>query len=155
MKKEVEVISYGDEPMHGPERGLWVAVVERAMRDYCWYLQSSDLMRGFSWAEDRSFFPVKGQNEHKKLIRDYRVLRWFLFSKKPAPYNLEYIYTNFLEDFGGIANVRRYCSTYHKAHLESLDGNPKYTDIIADLRAMSGRDKPDPTIKIDELRPRR
>lgn len=155
MKDRTGEIGYGDDPRHAPERTLWVAVVERAMRDYCWYLSSSDLMRGFSWGMGRKHFPQPGQPEYQKLLRNYRHLRWFLFEKKAIPYNLTYIYNNFLEDSGGIQRVRRYCIRYHAEHLKSVENDPKLAEMLREIRAISGRDKIDDTIKVPELRPHR
>ena len=66
---------FDQRPITMPEEVLWLAVIERAMMDYC--------------------KPTKELN-----IKDKNDLQWFFFTTEPKPFNLLFICDTIFDDAG-------------------------------------------------------
>lgn len=85
-----------------PERFLWLAVVERALKDYCCFFdrlvgadQGDATLRAF---DKYKYKGCKIGYNLKKVLREYDRLDWFLFCKQPKPFNLQYICEQLYDD---------------------------------------------------------
>jgi hypothetical protein len=112
---------YEEQERLTPEKALWLAVIERGMRDYCFY---------FEWIQQHRMSHDAGQQErlyspHRtnyaiKSISEYNKLRWFVFSDKPREYNMIYIFEMIDGSDALLAEMRRLCKAQFKLHLDKV-----------------------------------
>jgi hypothetical protein len=102
-----------------PERNLWLAVVERALKDYCFFFdQLTKTSNGH--VIDVSKLQMHHRNSFNlKAIAELNRLRWFLFDKTPTPFNFEYICQELYSDGKGLADeIRKQASQQFKLHFD-------------------------------------
>jgi hypothetical protein len=116
-----------------PERNLWLAVVERALKDYCFFF---DRLSGRD-QNDRVLITISNFKKNKfnwkyqKVVADYDRLNWFLFDRTPTPFNLEYICTLLYEDSDGMLSaLRREAKKHFKRHMLDSDAANRYKIIV-------------------------
>lgn len=108
--KMTETIPHNeDSVLDSPERMLWLAVVERALKDYCFFfdrLTGAD--QGHRVMQSTISFKgsKRGYNLHKARA-EYQRLAWFMFDESQTPFNLEYICTQLYDDGNGVAQSFR------------------------------------------------
>jgi hypothetical protein len=94
-----------DDNLALPERYLWLAVVERALKDYCFFfdrLTGAD--QGNRVMQNYLNFRTKTYSfNYKKAVAEYSRLNWFMFDLTPIPFNLEYICIQLYDDGSGVA----------------------------------------------------
>jgi hypothetical protein len=108
--KITETIPHNDsEALEMPERYLWLAVVERALKDYCFFFdrlsgadQGNRVMQTYV-----DFKRKKYGFNYKKAVAEYARLNWFMFDLNPVPFNLEYICIQLYDDGNGVASMFR------------------------------------------------
>lgn len=120
-----------------PEYLLWIAVVDRAIYDFCtfadWYCQR--LTREYGRRRKHI-----SNTAEIAMLRELSILECFLFNPVPEPYNLQWIGEHVFSCGAGVCdNIRARCEAGHKANL--------------DVYATS--DKLDPLIKLYEQRKKR
>lgn len=92
-----------------PERMLWLAVVERALKDYCFFFDRlTNADQGDRIMQSTTNFKKskRGYNLHKARA-EYQRLSWFMFDQSQTPFNLEYICTQLYDDGAGVAESFR------------------------------------------------
>lgn len=88
-----------------PERYLWLAVVERALKDYCFFFDRlTNADQGDRVMQSTTNFrrSKRGYNLNKARS-EYQRLSWFMFDTTLTPFNLEYICTQLYDDGNGVA----------------------------------------------------
>jgi hypothetical protein len=110
-----------------PERDLWLAVVERAMRDYCFFFDKL-----FNHASIAKWSPkIETNLSFHKAITELNRLRWFFFGDIPEPFNLKYIMEALYEDCEGMTKlVRKTVSEQFKRHVEQIEADGKFVRIV-------------------------
>jgi hypothetical protein len=133
-----------------PERFLWLAVVERALKDYCFFFdrlsgpdQSDRVMQVLV-----NFKQNKFRYNTKKVIAEYDRLNWFLFETVPTPFNLEYICTELYEDGNGVASCFRIeAKKLLNRHILDSRAEERFPEIITFMRTREN----EPTVNADPL----
>lgn len=114
-----------------PEKALWLAVVERAMRDYCFYFEwlqqhrmSCDVAHQERlYGQNRNGYVLKG-------IAEYNRLCWFLFCDEPAPFNLTYIFDMLDQEDALLHTIRKLCKEQFKLHLNRIKDANMFPRIV-------------------------
>ena len=117
-----------------PERTLWLAVVERALKDYCQFFTAWERKLNVQnytkkqrmWKEDDPEFKRQALLEFKKLHE-------FIFDITPRPNNVEYI-AEMLYDTKIVDNFRQVAREQFLAHINEMEASGKFVDIIAQIR---------------------
>lgn len=112
-----------------PEYLLWVAVVDRAIWDFCtfadWYCQR--LTHEYCRKRKRV-----SNTPEVAMIREYNSLLWFLFDTRPQEFNLQWISEHVFSCGPGLCEgVRRRCVAGHKANLDVYATNERLEPLIA------------------------
>ena len=133
MSLSLALPAYEESTAEIPERNLWLAVIERALKDYCFFF---DRLTG-SDQNDRvmqtivNFRKSKFDFRYKKVIADYDRLNWFLFDKQAVPFNLHYICTQLYDDGDGMAwCLRNEAKKHFLRHMKDTDAETKYKTIV-------------------------
>lgn len=131
MKKDPPM--FDEEPVshETPERNLWFAVIERALKDYCFFFDklthsgSGHLIHYDSLtADNKNSFQIKA-------IYEFNRLRWFLFDKEPAEFNLAYLADQLYEDGDGAASsIRKEASRQFKLHFNQAEERGRFMAVI-------------------------
>lgn len=111
-----------------PEYLLWVAVVDRAISDFCafaeWYRHRV--------AHAASKTKKRASTSEIAIIRELSVLEWFLFDRQPRECNLQWIAENVFNCGTGICDdIRQRCLQGHKANLDRHAGDPQFARLFA------------------------
>lgn len=96
-----------DERPPTPERKLWMAVIDRALKDYCLFFDQLQLS---NQKEMLNIFDKSRQTGSKfniKAIREFERLNWFLFCPSAEEFNLTFLSEQFFEDYEGVADTIR------------------------------------------------
>lgn len=110
-----------------PERDLWMAVIERSVRDYCFFFDNL-----FQFANN-DIFEKKREDRVSfvKAVQELRNLRWFLFGEIPRPFNLQFILEAVYDDFEGMAkSIRQSVSEQFKLHLEQVIASGRHKRLV-------------------------
>lgn len=115
-----------------PEAELWLAVIERAIRDYCFFFDNA-----FSFSSKNRWMPRTEENVHTiHCIRELQRLRWFIFEKTPEPFNMQYLLENLFDDYDEIGKqIRAQASSAFKKHIESTELKGIFRGIIGYIKA--------------------
>lgn len=120
-----------------PERLLWLAVLERALKDYCYFFHR---LCGADQGDRilRSIDKYKGHKigyNYRKVCFEYDRLNWFLFDKTLEPFNLEYICQQLYDDGPGMAqSFRREAKKTFNRHVIDSKAETVYPTILAYIR---------------------
>lgn len=111
-----------------PEYLLWVAVVDRAIYDFCtfaeWY-NARVTHTAFKKPKKRSNTP------EISMMRELSALQWFIFDPMPREYNLQWIAENVFSCGAGICDeIRRRCIKGHKANLDKHASDPRVKPLL-------------------------
>lgn len=123
----------GDEelPIDMPERNLWLAVIERALKDYCFFF---DKLCNTGTGQLIDINRLNKENLHDfnmKAIGQFNRLRWFIYSKEYRPFNLTYLTTELYEDGEGTAQlIRKEASKQFKLHLKEMEDRSRFVAIV-------------------------
>jgi hypothetical protein len=140
MKKYPEYKVDMEAPNHeSPERNLWFAVIERALKDYCFFFDKlmntngSRLIIYTDKDEDyQNVFTIKA-------IAELSRLRWFLFSREPEQFNLEYLAEQLYENGSGVAaDIRKEASRQFKRHLEYAESLGRFQGVLYYIKESTG-----------------
>lgn len=115
-----------------PEGELWLAVIERAIRDYCFFFDNA-----LSYSCKTRWGPRTEENvQTVKCIRELQRLRWFLFEETPEPFNMQYILENLFDDYDAIGKeIRAQAKSEFKKHLEEMEQKRMFLGLIAYIKA--------------------
>lgn len=118
-----------------PERNLWFAVIERALKDYCFFFNklSSTGYGHLLNCESRS--PMFPNDFNLKAIAEFNRLRWFLFEKEPHPFNLAYLTEQLYEDGDSAAScIRKQAVKQFKLHFITTEELGRFEAITSYIR---------------------
>lgn len=112
-----------------PERNLWFAVIERALKDYCYFFDK--LINPGSTQIIYRGVPDYRDEFQLKAIYEFNRLRWFLFEKESKQFNLTYLADQLYEDGDGAASsIRREAIRQFKAHFDEAESRGRFMKII-------------------------
>ncbi len=125
-----------------PERNLWFAVLERALKDYCFFFDKLvNTGNGHIIAYERMNDSMR-QSFNLQAIAELNRLRWFIFDKEPQPFNLEYLAEQLYEDGEGAAQaIRKEAIKQFKRHFIEAETAGKFPVITAYIRSNIAVDK--------------
>ena len=111
-----------------PEYLLWVAIVDRAIYDFCtfadWYCQR------LSHEYGRKRKHISNTAEIA-MLREYHTLQWFLFDPIPQEFNLQWIAEHVFNCGEGVCDkIRARCEAGHRANLDVYATNEKLEPLI-------------------------
>jgi hypothetical protein len=117
-----------------PERTLWLAVIERAIKDYCFFFERLQRYEYHNNHRDIDRFQYNPKSKtHGNAIAEFDRLRWFLFDLEPVEFNLTYL-SLMLYDGDGFACQTRQAATKHfKRHLEEIKQKGIFPHIVAHI----------------------
>jgi hypothetical protein len=114
-----------------PERNLWFAVIERALKDYCFFFDK------LANTNSKHLFCYNTLNEsyrrnfQTKAIYEFNRLRWFLFENEPYQFNLAYLTDQLYEDGDGAASsIRKEASRQFKLHFNEAETRGRFLAVI-------------------------
>lgn len=113
--------------INSPEKQLWLAVVDRALKDYCFFFDKLFTYK----LKDLGANQVETNLAYYKTIQELHTLRWFLFSTKPQQFNMQYILENLYDDYDGIGKtIRSKAKQHFKAHVEEIQSKGRFPRLI-------------------------
>lgn len=129
MKRDMPI--FDEEPIcyETPERNLWFAVIERALKDYCFFF---DRLLNTGNGQLVTYDKVSvNTNFHIKAIYEFNRLRWFIFDKEPAEFNLAYLADQLYDDGPGAASsIRKEASKQFKRHFDEAEERGRFMAVI-------------------------
>lgn len=132
MKRPDLILNMEQAPQetHSGERTLWIAVVERAMKDYCFFFDWwESYSKVYKHKAEHKLFMGKKNNLTLRAIGEINRLRWFLFDTTPKPYNLEYISTELYDEPGIKENLRKIAKEQFKLNLDKTIADNRFKPI--------------------------
>ena len=125
-----------------PERNLWFAVIERALKDYCFFFDRLLNTGNGSLVIYERMNDNYRQSFHLKAIAELNRLRWFLFTREQVPFNLEYLAEQLYDDGVGAAqSIRAVAIKQFKRHFLEAEAANKFEHIIRYVRENIAIDK--------------
>ena len=114
-----------------PEKNLWLAVVDRAVKDYCGFFDKL-FMVGFSHGK---FLNVVGRIESNlsiiQTMYELNRLRWFLFEENPEPFNMQYIMESLYDNHEGMLScMRKEITKKFNDHVDAVERLGKFPRLI-------------------------
>ena len=131
MKRDMPI--FDEEPIshETPERNLWFAVIERALKDYCFFFDKLLNTGSGQLVAYESLTHENRNNFHIKAIYEFNRLRWFIFDKQPAQFNLSYLADQLYEDGDGAASsIRKEASRQFKLHFNEAQERGRFMAVI-------------------------
>jgi hypothetical protein len=114
-----------------PEKALWIAVIERAARDYCFFFEWLQQYRMHcDVAQQERYYGVNRNSFVLKAIAEYNRLRWFMFSTTPTPFNLGYIFEMLDQEDDLLENVRKLSKEQFALHLQKIQEAKMFPKIV-------------------------
>lgn len=131
MKRDMPIFDLEQVSHETPERNLWFAVIERALKDYCFFFDKL-LNTGNGQLIHYDVLTADNKNNfHIKAIYEFNRLRWFLFEKEPAEFNLTYLTDQLYEDGAGAASsIRKEASKQFKRHFNEAEERGRFMAVI-------------------------
>jgi hypothetical protein len=125
-------ICYDDPIEHDiPERNLWFAVIERAVKDYCFFFDKLLNTGNGQLVSYKSLTPDSMSDFHARAICEFTRLRWFLFAKEPKEFNLAYLTEQLYDDGEGTAaSIRKEVSKQFKLHFADAVKRDQFVAVI-------------------------
>jgi len=137
-----------------PERNLWFAVIERALKDYCYFFDRL-INPGSTHLVYSDGLNHKDQFQ-LKAIYEFNRLRWFLFEKEPAEFNLAYLADQLYEDGdGAAASIRKEAIRQFKTHFDEAERRGQFMKIIHYIKENTGVAYSEAADKVSPLRTKR
>jgi hypothetical protein len=139
-----------------PERTLWLAVIERALKDYCFFF---DRLEGLPQVTVKAM--AKEQELERKnvmyhrTVGDFSRLRWFLFDPYPTPFNLTYLIRELYDDESIAEAMRKQAKEQFKLQFDKVRTLGKYRVITRYIEENTGADKATPATEESKLRNKR
>jgi hypothetical protein len=116
---------------HFPEKNLWLAVVDRAIKDYCGFFDKL-FMVGFNHGK---FLNVVARVESNLSIiqatHELNRLRWFLFEESPEPFNMQYIMECLYEDHENmLSSMRAAITKRFNDHIDAIEKLGQFPRLV-------------------------
>lgn len=135
--KNWRVSKSGEEPPSNetPERNLWFAVIERALKDYCFFFNKLSNTGQGQLINCESRSPTFNNDFNLKAINEFNRLRWFLFEKEPLAFNLTYLTEQLYDDGDSAAScIRKQAIMQFKLHFLTIEEAGRFVAITSYVR---------------------
>lgn len=105
-----------------PEKNLWLAVIDRAVKDYCGFFDKLFLV-GFKYGKFiNAISRVESNLSIIQTMHELNRLRWFLFEEKPEPFNMQYIVECLYDDSSGmLSSMRKEITKKFNEHVDAIE----------------------------------
>lgn len=131
-----------------PERTLWLAVIERALKDYCFFFDR--VLRNNSTSKmDISCDALANPKSaiYKKRIGEFQRLRWFLYNTDAQPFNLEYLVDILYEPHQDmLGKIRLQAAKVFKRHLDETRAANRFPLLVKYVDENTGANKAVPDL---------
>jgi hypothetical protein len=115
-----------------PERTLWLAVIERALKDYCFFFDRLQRYENCNNFRDIDRFQYNPKSRtHGNAVAEFERLRWFLFDLESTEFNLTYLSLVLYDGDGFAYQIRQAANKYFKRHLDQTKEKGIFPHIIA------------------------
>ena len=139
MKKDMPIFDSDPVSHETPERNLWFAVIERALKDYCFFFDKLLNTGSGQLVAYESLTNENRNNFHIKAIYEFNRLRWFLFEKEPEEFNLTYLADQLYEDGDGAASsIRKEAAEQFKLHFNQAEERGRFMAVINYIKENTG-----------------
>jgi hypothetical protein len=133
--KYKDIIQPDPQDFETPERNLWFAVIERALKDYCFFFDRLCNTGNGSLVVYERLTDKHRQSFNLQAIAELNRLRWFLFLKDSAQFNLTYLADQLYDDGEGAASsIRKAAKEQFKRHFIETELAGKFDAICAYVR---------------------
>lgn len=135
-----------------PERDLWMAVIERALKDYCFFFEKVLQTGNGHLIRYEAMTEFESKDFAMRCIAELSRLRWFLFDATPIPFNLEYLSCELYDDDGGMAQcIRKEAQRQFNLHVQAQQEAGRFIDVIKYVQENWQRDFSDAASKRSKL----
>lgn len=139
-----------------PERNLWFAVIERALKDYCFFFDKLRTPGNGQLIQYDKLSHNAKESFNIKAICEINRLRWFIYDKTPTPFNLEYLTEQLYDDGpGAAASIRKEASAQFKLHYQEAEVIGQYMAVIHYVRENTNALSYDAAKEVSKLRYKR
>jgi hypothetical protein len=156
MKRDMPIFDGEPVSHETPERNLWFAVIERALKDYCFFFDKL-LSNGSGQLVRYDNLSANSKNEFQiKAIYEFNRLRWFIFDKEPSHFNLTYLADQLYEDGDGAASsIRKEASKQFKLHFNQAEARGQFMGLIHYIKENTNVMRAEAATKESSLRNKR
>lgn len=134
MKELIPMFATEEHQPDIPERTLWLAVVERALKDYCFFFERWErYLHIQSYNNKKKIWKENSPEFNKKTMIEFNRLHSFIFSTEAKPYNVTYI-THMLYDNDIAEKLREVATEQINHHLADQENKGKFLDIVTAIR---------------------
>lgn len=156
MKRDMPIFDGEPVSHETPERNLWFAVIERALKDYCFFFDKL-LSNGSGQLVRYDNLSANSKNEFQiKAIYEFNRLRWFIFDKEPSHFNLTYLADQLYEDGDGAASsIRKEASKQFKLHFNQAEERGQFMGLIHYIKENTNVMRAEAATKESSLRNKR
>lgn len=129
-KFRVDSSEISTEQPESAERNLWLAVIERALKDYCFFFDRIQ--------EKGTDYLTKGckgkKSSRNKCLHEISRLRWFLYGIPAEPFNLEYLITELYDDSDNVLqSIRSHATSQFKRHILEQQDKGKFDALVSEM----------------------
>lgn len=125
-----------------PERNLWFAVIERALKDYCFFFDKLRSTNQGNLIHYESLSHKSRLDFNLRAIGEFNRLQWFFFSKEIQPFNLEYLSEQLYEDSAGNASrIRKEAREQFKRNFLQAEEANRFVAVTSYIRENTHIDK--------------
>lgn len=118
-----------------PERALWFAVIERALKDYCFFFDRLCHTGQGHLISYESKSPSFANDFTLKAIGEYNRLRWFIYEKSPKPFNLQYLTEQLYEDGeSAVSSIRKQVTKQFTLNLAEAEDLQRFVAVTSYVR---------------------
>lgn len=130
-KTPIYVFGEEDDGTNFPERQLWLAVIERALKDYCFFFEK---LSASGKGQILNYCPVTDYTRktfNTRAIKELNRLRWFIYCKEPQQFNLAMLLNEFYDDGEGMTkSIRTLASMQFKKNMQEAEALQLYPTLI-------------------------
>jgi len=156
-KDRIANIDEEQSSLYIPERTLWLAVIERALKDYCFFFDYLEKLPQPSVKKTFHLDQMDRKNVmYRKTIGEFARLRWFLFDKYPRPFNLSYLMRELYHDDESMAEaMRKQAKEQFKLQLDQIRQQNRFNIIVKYIEENTNADSATPALQESSLRTKR
>ena len=118
-----------------PERNLWFAVIERALKDYCFFFDKLKNKNQGNFIHYESLSHNSRLDFNIRAIGEFNRLQWFFFDRNAQPFNLEYLNEQLYEDgYGNADRIRKEAKEQFKRNFLQAEENNRFVAVTSYIR---------------------
>lgn len=111
-----------------PEKKLWLAVIDRAIKDYCWFF---DKVCSSNNCNSLIGYKEEHHINAPRILAELNRLQSFLFAEEPEEFNLSYLSEHLFDDPEGMSEyIRNQCRKLFLGHLRRVKEQGIYPHLI-------------------------